>query len=177
MLKRLESAGYITYAPYQPAELTPPGRTVALRILRRHRLWETFLARQLGLPWTDVYPQACDLEHATSEVVEEALEKYLGFPPTCPHGFPIPDAQGRAEVLAAQPLSSLPAGSSGRVTRTGERQTELLRYLAGKGLQPGALVCVSEITPIDGTITIQVGESSVSLSPGMAHLILVERIP
>ncbi|MFL5384742.1 MAG: metal-dependent transcriptional regulator [Longimicrobiaceae bacterium] len=90
MLKRLAAAGLVEYAPYYGAQLTPRGRDEAVRVLRRHRILETFLVRVLGFPPEAVHPEAERLEHAASDEVVEAMARYLGAPERDPHGAPIP---------------------------------------------------------------------------------------
>jgi len=175
MLKRLQAAGLIHYESHQPAQLTQTSIGIALRIVRRHRLWEVFLCEKLGVPWYCVFPHACELEHATSHDVELALERYLGFPKVCPHGFFIPDQDGHVDEQPSQPLISLEAGQRGRVARVSERQVDLLEYLASKGMAPGVIVTLIERSPFDGPITVDVdGAEPLALSAQMAGLILIE---
>ena len=90
MIRRLAEKGLVEHTPYGGARLTDTGRRRFMRLTRRHRLWEVFLNRHLGLGWEDVYEPACSLEHATSDLVEEKLAEFLGHPETCPHGSRIP---------------------------------------------------------------------------------------
>ena len=90
MLKKLSRRGYIRYRRYRGAELTDRGRMAALKIVRRHRLWEMFLVRYLGCAWDEIHAEAERLEHATSDFLEEKLDRALGSPSIDPHGEPIP---------------------------------------------------------------------------------------
>ena len=90
MVKRLEGRGYVSHVPYRGVRLTGEGRKVALEVLRHHRLLETYLARELGVPWDRVHAEAEVLEHVLSEPLEELIAAKLGEPTHDPHGDPIP---------------------------------------------------------------------------------------
>ena len=129
MAGKLAEQGLATREPYKGVVLTSKGRSQALILIRRHRLWECFLTDVLGLPWDQVHEQACRLEHATSPLVEEGLAQFLGEPETCPHGHPMPTADGEIAVEDGRPLAELTAGRSARVLRVPERDSALLQYL------------------------------------------------
>ena len=94
MLKTLSDSKLATYTPYEGAKLTTAGRSLALRILRRHRLIELFLTRTLDLTWDEVHDEAENMEHAVSDLLVDRIDAYLGYPPVDPHGDPIPRADG-----------------------------------------------------------------------------------
>ena len=94
MIHRLEERQLVQYQRYRGVRLTRLGWEHARSLIRRHRLWERFLADELGLPWESVHDLACELEHAVGAEVTEALADRLGQPSTCPHGNPIPTASG-----------------------------------------------------------------------------------
>jgi DtxR family Mn-dependent transcriptional regulator len=106
----LAAQGLVTHLPDKGAALTEDGRPLAYKVIRRQRLWECFLHDQLKLEWQSVYELACDLEHAATLCVTEALAAYLGDPTWCPHGNPIPGPDGTLEPLQGIPLSRLPPG-------------------------------------------------------------------
>ncbi|MCK5795484.1 MAG: metal-dependent transcriptional regulator, partial [Anaerolineales bacterium] len=107
MVKRLEAGKLIIHTPYKGVVLTDTGRHRALIVVRRQRLWERFLADNLDIPWSRVYDISCRLEHATDAVVTEALAVFLKNPTICPHGHPIPDANGNIEIPPAFPLNEI----------------------------------------------------------------------
>ncbi|MCJ7714989.1 MAG: metal-dependent transcriptional regulator [Anaerolineales bacterium] len=94
MVKRLEESKLIVHTLYKGVALTDTGLQRALIVVRRQRLWGRFLADHLKITWSQIYDISCRLEHATDETVTEALAEFLGNPTTCPHGHPIPDANG-----------------------------------------------------------------------------------
>jgi len=177
MLHRLSKKGLIEYSPYGGATLTGEGRQRFLKLTRRHRLWEVFLNRHLGIGWEDVYQEACNLEHATSELIAEKLAQFLDNPEVCPHGSPIPRSGRELPQVPGVPLAELEAGQEGKmVCAFGESSAEFLRYLTGLGLTLGAKVKVLEKAPFDGTLTVEVNGSTRAVGPQAASLIMVEPV-
>jgi DtxR family Mn-dependent transcriptional regulator len=174
MVKRLVEGGLVTHVLYKGVALTDEGRQRALQIIRRHRLWEHFLAERLGLPWEVVHEQACRLEHASDDRLTEALAAYLGDPVTCPHGNPIPDQDGELARPPAAPLSHMAVGERGRIVSILREDTELLDYLAQHDILPDQIVEVESIAPFNGPLTVRVGERSRVLGREAAEHVLVE---
>jgi len=175
MLQRLSKKGLVEYAPYGGATLTEEGRQRVLELTRRHRLWEVFLNRYLGIGWEDVYQDACNLEHATSDMVTEKLAQFLDNPEVCPHGNPIPKDNRELPEVSGIPLAELEAGRVGRmVSVASESNTKFLHYLTSLGLTPGAKVKVLEKAPFDGTLTIKVNNATKAIGPQAASLVMVE---
>lgn len=172
-LRRLESAGLIT-RPDGGVALTEDGRREAVQVIRRHRLAERFLVDALGLPWDSVHEEACLLEHAMSPRVLQALETFLDNPSVCPHGHPIPSTDGVVPELVGTPLSELGSGSEGIVVRVAEGDDDMLSYLGGLGLYPGARVRVAESAPFGGPLLVEVGGSQRPLARDVAALVSVE---
>ena len=130
MVKKLAAAGHVEHAPYRAVRLTASGRAEALRMVRRHRLVETWLVQQYGYGWDEVHDEAEVLEHTLSDRLLEAIDVQLGRPTRDPHGDPIPSSDGAVDVPDAVLLSSLDAGSRGRVVRISDRDGAVLRELA-----------------------------------------------
>ena len=172
MVKKLTQQGWVNYKPYKGVTLTPSGATRALAVTRRHRLWERFLTDFLMIPWDQVHEHACNLEHATSPLVEEHLAQFLGQPETCPHGHPIPDTDGNIADIATHPLSALKPGQTGVVQSVIE-EPELLQYLESLGLVPRAQVRIDAIGPFDGPMTIRIGDAQHILGWNVASQIQV----
>jgi DtxR family Mn-dependent transcriptional regulator len=161
MFKRLARDGLVTYREYEGVVLTEDGQRLALAILRRHRLTERFLTDVLRIPWDRVDGIADQMEHALPDEVVDALERMLGSPFTCPHGYPIPDRQGHIVPSGSvATLADVPPGGRARVVRVDEHVPGLLAYLAGLGVVPGAELQVVSANPLDETVTLRVATSA-----------------
>jgi len=147
MVKKLASLGYVSHVRYRGVRLTDEGRRVALEVLRHHRLLETFLVEELGLPWDRVHAEAEVLEHVLSEGLEARIAAKLGDPTHDPHGDPIPALDGTVVEPPTAALESLPAGSHGTFVRVSDSDPALLRELAGLGIRPGDAVEVVKTRP------------------------------
>ena len=174
-LASLEKQGFVRREPYRGVELTPRGESVALRVLRRHRLAERLLTEVLGMKWSEVHELACRLEHAMTDDVAEALERVLKNPKTCPHGNPIPTTAGKIREARVESLNSLRPAQEGVFERIVGEKTDLLRYLASLGLVPGVSVRVEEKAPFNGPIIVNVRGSRYALGQQVASLIRVRR--
>ncbi|MFV0533944.1 MAG: metal-dependent transcriptional regulator [Cumulibacter sp.] len=139
-LGRLESLGLLAHERYGPIRLTAAGRRHAIQMVRRHRLIETFLVRELGYRWDEVHDEAEQLEHAVSDRFVDSVARVLGAPDVDPHGDPIPDADGT--VRYPQHVLALSDAEPGRyrVVRVSDADPQQLRMLSGHGLSPGAEV-------------------------------------
>jgi DtxR family transcriptional regulator, Mn-dependent transcriptional regulator len=145
MVKRLEGLGYVSHVPYRGVRLTDEGRRLALEVLRHHRLLETYLARELGVPWDRVHAEAEVLEHVLSEPLEELIAAKLGEPTHDPHGDPIPAPDltvAEAETVA---LDTLADGDRARFVRVSDSDPALLRELAELGIAPGDEVVAGHV--------------------------------
>jgi DtxR family Mn-dependent transcriptional regulator len=174
MLKKLAADGYLAYQARGEAKLTERGLSVAVRVMRRHRLAECFLTTILGMPWDEVNEEACRLEHAISARVEERLVAVLGDPKFCPHGLPIPAADLSEPPRIDQKLSDVQAGGSARVVDVAEDVPEMLRFLDEIGLRPGAVVDVVSRGPLGGPVTLSSPSGRHAISLELARLISVE---
>lgn len=176
MVKRLSEQDLVSHVPYKGITLTEKGQRVAYNVIRRQRLWECFLHQQLKMEWARVYELACDLEHATAPEVTDALAALLGEPKTCPHGSPIPAADGSFAPLTGVPLSGLVPGQSARILAVLARRgsADVLRYLQTRNILPGQTVTVLDVAPMQGPLTLRIAEKEVSLGLQMAELIVVE---
>ncbi len=177
MVRRLSDKGLVEYTPYGGARLTDEGQKRYIRLTRRHRLWEVFLNKQLGIGWEDVYGDACALEHATSDLVAEKLAEFLGNPDVCPHGNPIPGKDIKNIKSQGITLSKLEPGQSANMLSViNEYNIEFLRYLTSLGLVPGTIFKVLEKSPYDGTLTIEVNSNTKAVGKEAATLIMVEPV-
>jgi DtxR family Mn-dependent transcriptional regulator len=152
MVKKLGELGIVTHVPYKGVRLTEDGRRVALEVLRHHRLLELYLAETLEVPWDRVHAEAEVLEHHISEELEEAIARKLGNPTIDPHGDPIPTPALEIVEPETSSLSGLVVGAHGRFVRITDSQPEMLRYLAERGISPGASFEVVDRQPFDGPL-------------------------
>jgi len=173
MLKKLDSDGYIEHRARGEAKLTPRGLDVGVRVIRRHRLAERLLTDVLGMPWDEVHAEACKLEHAISASVELRLIEVLGDPKVCPHGHPIPPADGSDPPHPDVPLAQVQAGEGAVVYGVTEEVPEILRYLGEVGLRPGVRITVIEKAPLGGPITVEVAGKRHAISLELARMITV----
>lgn len=174
MVHRLTDQGLVSHIPYKGVELTQAGQTAACSVLRRQRLWECFLYDHLKIEWARIYELACSLEHATAPEVTEALSVFLGDPKFCPRGNPIPSADGCFTPLNGIPLQEAPIGARVRVLAVNATETDLLRYLQGRGILPGQKMSILEAAPMEGPLTLQVDGQEVALGLRLAEFVIVE---
>jgi DtxR family Mn-dependent transcriptional regulator len=174
MLKKLDKDGYVQYVARGEAKLTPKGLEVGVRVLRRHRLAECLLTDLLGMPWDEVHSEACMLEHAISQRVEDRLVELLGDPATCPHGHPIPPKNLSDPVRSGVPLAQIEAGSRAVVRGVTDVVPEILRYLGEVGLRPGTQVRVLEKGPLGGPVTVEIGDARHAISLELARMVIAE---
>jgi len=154
MFVRLREMGFVEYERYRGVSLTERGREEALRLVRRHRLIETFLLQHLGYSWDEVHEEAERLEHAVSDGFTERLAEYLGHPDQDPHGDPIPAADGTIQPDYSFPVSEAAPGQRIRISKVGD-DPSTLDYLGERGLVPGRLLCVREVRELDGVVTVE----------------------
>ncbi len=174
MFVRLQEMELVEYERYQGASLTERGREEALRLLRRHRLIETFLLEHLGYSWQEVHEEAERLEHAVSDSFTERLARFLGHPAYDPHGYPIPASDGTLEPDESFPLAAAATGQRIRIFRVGPEDTSKLTFLGERGLVPGRVLEVKEVRALDGVVTVEDedGESH-ALGESLARSIFV----
>jgi DtxR family Mn-dependent transcriptional regulator len=156
----------LDYQKHQGVALTPAGRTMALEVIRHHRLLETFLQQVLGYTWDEVHVEADRLEHVITEELEERIAQVLGNPAVDPHGEPIPGRDLRIEAAEMRPLHELRPGERGVIVKVRPDEEALLRYLSETGLVLGAQVAVTGYSAFDGNLTLRVGESTPELTLG-----------
>jgi DtxR family Mn-dependent transcriptional regulator len=175
MFGRLQEMGLVEYERYRGASLTGGGRREALRLVRRHRLIETFLLEHLGYSWQDVHEEAERLEHAVSDEFTERLAELLGHPDRDPHGGPIPAADGTFVLETASPLSEAEAGWRVRIVKVGDESAPVLKYLAERGLTPGKLLRIQEVRDLDGVVTVEdEGGREHALGESLARAVFVQ---
>jgi len=171
MMAKLEERGLLVREKYKGVELTDEGQTVAIEIIRHHRLLEAFLVDHLDYEWTDVHEEADVLEHHISEEFEQRIAERLGDPRVDPHGDPIPGEtlEPPAEDDTA-PLSAFEVGDRVAVARVRDRNEDELTYLSDAGIVPGRVLELVEKAPI-GMVTVVHEDGRQGLPEGVAETI------
>jgi DtxR family Mn-dependent transcriptional regulator len=155
--------------------LTARGRRIALNVLRKHRLVETFLVETLKMDWSKVHAEAEQLEHAVSDEVLDRLDALLGHPRQDPHGDPIPSRGGKLDSQVYATLATCPTRRRLRIVRVTEQSEEFLRFAEDNGLRPGTELSVSERNLVSGLVTlVRSGGEIMALGVAAAGKILVD---
>lgn len=178
MQKTLSDAGLAVYRPYEGVCLTEAGRTLAVRMLRRHRLIEQFLVETLGLSWDQVHEEAEHMEHAVSDVLVDRIDEFLGRPQSDPHGDPIPTADGELpeHVSDAVTLDSCEVGNRIRIVRVINQGAEFLQFLTHNGVALGVEGRVLSNNREAGLVTLQIDGTAVVLGQQAAEQLLVDQV-
>lgn len=158
MVKRLADLSLVEYEPYTGVRLTETGRDEALRVLRRHRLIETFLVEMLGLDWSVVHEEAERLEHAVSDQVLERIDALLGYPRVDPHGDPIPNESGEVRTTHGLGLAECSAGQRLQIVRVMDQDEAFLRFADRHGLRPGSWLTIQHADPVADAIVVAVDD-------------------
>jgi DtxR family Mn-dependent transcriptional regulator len=174
MIKKLAESGNLKYTPYRGVELTEQGRQKALRIIRRHRLWELFLVEVLKYAWDEIDEEAERLEHITSEKLEQRLDAALGYPTHDPHGDAIPTPDGRVVVVLRKTLAEVAPGSYVTVSRVSDDDPDILKYASRLGIALRKKIKVKEKIKFDGSLRVEIGGKERFISSKLAQYIFVE---
>jgi DtxR family Mn-dependent transcriptional regulator len=175
MLKRLAGRGLLDYSPGKGVTLTEEGRLATMRVVRRHRLLETFLVDVLHLDWSEVHAEAEVLEHHLSSRMVDAIDRVLGHPSEDPHGHPIPDAQGRLRTRDLMPLELLAAGERGTVREVRTAEAGRLQRWKELGLVPGAALVMRERQDLEDVMHIETGGREFATGSEGVKGVFVER--
>jgi DtxR family Mn-dependent transcriptional regulator len=169
MVRRLEEDGLVERQPYRGVRLTDRGRSVALEVVRHHRLLESFLVRALGMPWDRIHAEAEVLEHHISEELEELIDAYLGHPEFDPHGHPIPRRDGTVPDRDLLVLAGCELGTAGVVEQIRNESPEVLRFLHEHQLGVGAQLTLVGREPAIDTVTVETADGArVVIGMGLA---------
>ncbi len=175
MLKRLKSAGYVKHVPYQGVELTDLGVQEALKEIRRHRILEVFLVQVMGFSWDEAHEHAEALGSGLNDAIAQRMAEMTNHPTRCPHGEPIPTADGRMPELSDLSLINFSVGQKGSISRVRTHEPEKLRYLASLNLIPGANFEVVGRAPFNGPMRLRVGRDEVVLGIELTQSLWVTR--
>ena len=174
MAQRLVENGLVDYRKYRGVRLTNQGESLALNLLRRHRLIELYLVKELGYQLHEVHDEAEKLEHSVSDRFIEAINTKLGQPEFDPHGDPIPDADGIFTRRELHPLSELPIDTRGRISRFITTDSDMLQHTLDRGFVLDEPVEVLARDPFQGPITVKLGDIQTVIGYTVAETILVE---
>jgi DtxR family Mn-dependent transcriptional regulator len=176
MFKKLGQQKLVVYEKSKGVKPTDKGKKIALHIIRKHRLWETFMVEKLKLSWDEVHEIAEQLEHVHSDLLIERLDELLNYPKFDPHGDPIPDKNGKLPELKSILLSEAKPGSSYKISGVGKNSDAFLKYLKKIGLVPGGMITVKEVEEYDGSMKILVMDTKteVTLSKEATSNLLVD---
>jgi len=169
MLKKLAVKQLIIYEKYQGAQLTKKGKEIALKVVRRHRLWEYFLVKKLNYRWDEVHEIAEQLEHIKSDTLIDNLEEFLRFPKFDPHGDPIPDKNGKMILTKTVNLSDLKVGQKGVLDSLKDSSDAFLKYLNKKNLALRDIIKVIDIEPYDNSVHIETKTHRLLISKKVAQ--------
>ncbi len=175
MIKKLAEEGTLTHTPYKGVELTDDGKKLALRIIRKHRLWEMFLVQVLHFGWDEIDDEAERFEHIMSEKMEEKIDHALGHPLTDPHGDPIPTKEGEIKCSMSYPMSEVEEGSTVRVLRVSDSNSEMLQYVSSIGISLNKKITIKQKMKFDNSLLVKIDNKEINISSTIAKNIFVEK--
>ncbi|PHQ30879.1 metal-dependent transcriptional regulator [Leeuwenhoekiella nanhaiensis] len=164
MIKKLDEKGLVLYQPYQGVLLNKNGELVALKVIRKHRLWETFLAKKLDFSWDEIHDVAEQLEHIKSDKLIKELDRFLGFPTHDPHGDPIPDEQGNVIKVEKKQVSQLIPGETGTCVGVNDTSSSFLQFLDQQNIKLGAVIEIVHLQDFDKSMTVRIDGRELLLS-------------
>lgn len=176
MLKKLANKDLVVYRKYQGVYLTELGRLSALKVIRKHRLWECFLVQKLQFNWDEVHDIAEQLEHVKSEALISKLDAFLKFPKLDPHGDPIPDAHGRTILNKTVSITDMKIGSAGVFVGVRDSSASFLKYLNKKNLALGDKIKVIDIEPFDSSYHIETKTHRLVITSNVAENLCLKNV-
>lgn len=176
MLKKLAEKEMVNYVRYQGVSLTDKGRFLAVKIIRKHRLWEVFLVQKLGFSWEEVHDIAEDLEHIESDKLIDRLDAFLDFPTTDPHGDPIPTQDGVMQHNDNKLLSELSKGSEAIFCAVKDTSVAFLQHLNKLSISLGDKIQVIDKEEFDQSMTLSVNKKKVTISAIVSQNIYVQKV-
>jgi DtxR family Mn-dependent transcriptional regulator len=175
MMKKLKTKKLLHYQPYQGFHLSQEGKKVALGIVRRHRLWEFFLAEKLNFSWDEVHEVAEHLEHVSSIKLIDKLDEYLGFPRVDPHGDPIPDGEGKIRSSNQRCLLDVEPGKIVTVSHVSDQSSAILELLKHRKIGIGTKLEIKKKFEFDHSIEVKTGRQPLfTISEQLAKKIFVK---
>jgi len=156
MVQRLKSAGFLEHEPYRGIKLTPEGEQEALANIRKHRLVERFLVDVMGFGWHEVHDDADDMGLVVSDTLVDKMDEMSGYPKRCPHGEPIPTADGIMPHVVDYPLSDVDVNETYLISRVHTHDESKLKYFSDLSLEPGTQFRLVERAPFNGPLQVEV---------------------
>jgi len=176
MIKKLAEKELVNYVKYQGVNLSDKGKLSAIKVIRKHRLWEVFLVDKLNFSWDEVHEVAEQLEHVKSPKLVNELDAFLNFPTHDPHGDPIPDKNGNLNPLDKVPLSALVENHQSRIISVKDSSDEFLKYLNKHQISIGNQIKVLSIEPYDKSLKIEINNTKMVISANVAENLFVKAI-
>lgn len=176
MLKKLSAKNLVDYQKYQGVFLTEEGMLLALKVLRKHRLWEFFLVEKLNYRWEEVHVIAEQLEHINSESLVDNLDAFLGYPKFDPHGDPIPDRNGNLSLSELNNLLQMKVGDSGVLKFVKDSSESFLKYLNKINLSLGDRMELVDREPFDDSLKIRIHDKHIQISKTIAEKLFVKNV-
>jgi DtxR family transcriptional regulator, Mn-dependent transcriptional regulator len=176
VVERLKKAGYVEHEPYRGMRLTHKGEREALMNIRRHRLSEVFLVKVMGFGWHEVHDEADAMGAVITEKIAARMEQMAGYPKRCPHGEPIPTAEGVMPEVRDEPLSDIAAPAELSVSRVHSHDAEVLKYLATLGLVPGTPITLLNRAPFNGPLRLRIGSNEQVIGNELASVLRVSKV-
>ncbi len=177
MIKKLKAKKYVVSEKYGKLELTEDGQSIAVRLIRKHRLWETFLYNYLNFSWDEVHEVAEQLEHIKSQKLINELDRFMECPTTDPHGEIIPNANGEYSIVPKITLSSLKEGDVCQLISVNDGSVQFLKYVSEIGLALSSEIKIMEIRDFDKSIKIKFNEAEETVTRKFADNVFVKIIP
>lgn len=176
MIKKLKSKKYVVSERYGKLDLTEEGKSIAVRLIRKHRLWETFLCDYLNFTWDEVHEVAEQLEHIKSQKLIDELDRFMDFPEKDPHGEVIPNAKGEYAILPKVMLSSLEEGDVCKLIAVNDGSVNFLKYVSEIGLALSSEIKILEIREFDKSIKIGFNETEETVTRKFADNVFVQKV-
>lgn len=176
MVKKLAEEGTLTHTPYKGVELTKEGEKLALRIIRKHRLWEMFLVEVLHFRWDEIDHEAERFEHIMSDKMEDKIDHVLGHPLIDPHGDPIPTKEGEVICSESYPLIEAEEKSTVRVLRVSDADSDLLKYVSSIGITLHKQIVIKQKMKFDNSMLVKINNKEINISSKIAENIFVENV-
>lgn len=176
MIKKLADKNLVNYKKYQGTSLTSEGKKIAVKIVRKHRLWEAFLVNKLDFSWDEVHDLAEQLEHIKSDSLVDKLEEFLDYPAFDPHGDPIPDKDGNIEHHKNLMLSSADISDKCTVIGVKDSSSTFLKFLDKKNIKLGSTLKVISKEEFDNSMVIENNKNKTSISQQISKNLFIKKI-
>ncbi|WP_106794647.1 metal-dependent transcriptional regulator [Aquimarina sp. Aq78] len=176
MIKKLKTKGYVVSEKYGKLDLTEEGKSIAVRLIRKHRLWETFLCNYLNFTWDEVHDVAEQLEHIKSRKLIDELDRFMDFPKKDPHGEMIPNANGDYSIIPKIMLSSLSEGDVCQLVAVNDGSVHFLKYVSEIGLALSSEIKILEVREFDKSIRIKFDNIIETVTRKFADNVFVKKV-